>query len=45
VRALAGSRTTVPAIVGLTATLPKLRSIDFEIEIGPTILADVFSLF
>lgn len=40
VRALAGDSKTVPEIVGLTATLPKLRSVILFIAIGVMIVAD-----
>lgn len=40
VRALAGLRATVPAMVGLTATLPKFRSTDLEMAIGVIIVAE-----
>ena len=44
VRVLAGARTTEPAMVGLTAMLPKFISIVFEIAIGVITVADVVAV-
>jgi hypothetical protein len=40
----AGARTTVPAIVGLTAIFPKFMSTVFEIAIGVITVADVLAV-
>ena len=44
VRALAGVSVTVPGIVGLTATFPKLMSSDLEMAIGVMIVADAVAV-